>query len=80
MAGPQWKGGGTDPGTPTVPHQSAEGIPTVNEFLILLESAAGIGWLTLVAVAVAAVAMLVFDRRPSRSAKAEREARERMAA
>ena len=52
----------------------------VNEFLILLENAAGFGWFALVALAVAAVAMIILDRKSARSAKAEQKAKERMAA
>jgi hypothetical protein len=52
----------------------------MNEFIILLENAAAIGWFVLCAVAAAAVTMLIVDRKPSRSARSESADRERMAA
>ncbi len=62
-------------------HQPAEGIPTVNEFLILLETAASAVWIYLLALAAAAVTLLIVDRRPSKAAAQEQQpARERIAA
>lgn len=53
----------------------------VNEFLILLENAAGAGWVFLVAIGAAALGLLIFDRKSSaRLAESERPAGERQAA
>lgn len=53
----------------------------MNELLILLETAAGAGWIYLLVLAAAAVTLLIVDRRPAKGAAQEqRPARERMAA
>ena len=53
----------------------------MNEFIILLENAAGAGWVFLVATGAGAVGFLIFDRRSkSQVAQGEQSARERRAA
>ena len=52
----------------------------MNEFIVLLENAAGAGWVFLVAIGAAAVGLLIFDRGKERVAESEQPARERQAA
>lgn len=53
----------------------------MNEFILLLENAAGAGWVLLVAIGAVAVGMLIFDRKPaSRAAALDHAANERKAA
>ena len=53
----------------------------MNEFIILLENAAGAGWVFLVAIGAASIGFLVFDRhKKTKAAQAEQSARERRAA
>lgn len=53
----------------------------MNELFILLQNASGAGWVILCALALAAVGMLIFDRRPAkRAAAAQAKAQERKAA
>lgn len=44
----------------------------MNEFIILLQNAAGAGWVFLLAIGAVAVGMLVFDR-PQRAQDAARQ-------
>ena len=53
----------------------------MNEFIILLQSAASTGWVFLWVLAALAVGMLIFDRkRVKRAAEAEKISSERKAA
>ena len=53
----------------------------MNEFIILLQTAAGAGWVFLVALGATAIGYLVFDRKPAqRAADRDQSARERRAA
>lgn len=53
----------------------------VNEFIILLENAAGAGWIFLAAIGATAVGLLIFDRKAKEQvAQGEQSARERRAA
>ncbi len=59
----------------------AHGRVAVNEFVVLLQNAAGAGWVFLVAIGATAVGFLIFDReKKTHVAQGEQSARERRAA
>lgn len=51
----------------------------MNEFIILLQNAAGAGWVFLIAIAAVAIGMFIFDR-PKRAHDAAQQSSERKAA
>ena len=53
----------------------------MNDFLVFLEAVAGAGWVYLLALALIAIGLLLFDRQPRKStAEKQHQPRERLAA